>query len=257
MLIPVASIKSQRFDRERDPAAVMEMAKSLMTVQLQPIRVLPITNGEPLVYRVIDGGTRLAAARFLGWEFIDCVVAEADLTPTDELVQCYTANKKRTGWTVLQEAEMFTTMMKENNWTPAELARQLDIAPSEVTKVLAISKDLVVPLKNLVAEMKLAPSSAYLLSRGSVEAQMAIVDKAASMTRQEIEVYIGQQGGGKKKTVVKTNSVKIGCVTVTFPADMPDAQINAFLATVAAAVKAAEKAGLPASQFSLFLPKQK
>ena len=70
------------------------------------------------------------------------MIVEEDITATTELIQSFTANAQRSDFTPLEKAELIQMLMRENNWSPAEVARQLGISPAEVCKLLAISKDL-------------------------------------------------------------------------------------------------------------------
>src|ERR1017187_9370597 len=90
--LPLTSIIVEDRQRETKPDAVASLAESMKTLGLiQPI-VINQNN------RLIAGGHRLAAARFLGWESIDVVYRET--MSEDELQELeLTENVKRSDLT--------------------------------------------------------------------------------------------------------------------------------------------------------------
>ena len=254
-MIPVQSVKDQRFNRPRSVHTVQTMAASIMTHgQLQPIRAVRITTDDAQpVYRVIEGGTRLAAFRYLGKDFIDAVIVEEDITATTELIQSFTANAQRSDFTPLEKAELIQMLMRENNWSPAKVARQLGISPAEVCKLLAIGKDLIDPLKVMVADLTLGASTAYLLCRLPAEVQAELVEKAAGMTRDTAERLVAKYGTKNRKPKPVMKTVKSGCVTVTYCDTVSRAEFREAIARIEAADKQAERNGKQPADLGFFM----
>ena len=243
MKLLLTDLLPQLFDRPRDPAEVERLAQSLRAEgQLVPIRVVKVGTR----WRIVEGGTRAAAARYLGWPEIEAVAEERELSAFEELRQCFTANEARSGFTPLQRAELFQRLLQEGNLTGAELAAKLGISPSEVTKVLAISRNLIGPLKELVESSKLSASIAYLMSRLPEEVQKSLAPKATELRRETVEGLVARHAGARPKPV-KPVQVKDGPAVVTLPGQWTLAQGLEWLSKVSEAMRKCDKLGLPAA----------
>lgn len=242
--LPPASILPPLLNRERPLEVIQKMAQSLkLHGQLQPCRVAKEGGG----YRTIAGETRRQAALYLGWKTIQCVVVEG-LTPLEQKLQTFEENEQRAGWTPIERAEFYQGLIAENNWTLTELATRLRKHPPEITKTLAISRNLIEPMKALVAAGKLPASNAYLWSRLPAEVQAKHVDQASELKREFIEGLLGEQKSKEKKPKpAPPVVVRIGGMIVSIPADAPVEIGKANAERLLESFRKAERHNLPVS----------
>jgi ParB family chromosome partitioning protein len=149
-------------DRERTLEQIRQMADSMRDIGLlQPIRV----KAEGGAYRVVAGETRRRAALFLGWAEIAAILVALDLTETAELIETFEENNTRTGWSILQRAEVYQRLIRLNDWSLKEVAAHTHTSPSDVTKALLVSSRFPEEFRPLVLSGEFPASCAYLIAR--------------------------------------------------------------------------------------------
>jgi hypothetical protein len=125
----------------------------------------------------------------------------------------------RQDMTDLEYAAVYQQLMKLNNWSPAELWRQLKVNPATATKRLAISTKLCDQVKTLVAESKLAVRAAYAISRvADIPTQIELADKfiRGVFCVEGIEAEVKRiLKGGKRPVKEKPLTLKIGDIELT------------------------------------------
>ena len=122
-----------------DEASLNRLAASMKEHgQLQPIRVRwEESRG---VYVIIAGERRWRAARIAGLPTIDCVVVEDALDPAAILRQQIIENALREDLPPAEKAKAFKAVMDAHGWNGKQLAEQLHLDPSTVSRALAILK---------------------------------------------------------------------------------------------------------------------
>jgi ParB/RepB/Spo0J family partition protein len=215
---------------------------------LQPI--IAFRKGETA--ETVDGETRRLAALMAGVDSVPILVYGQPLSDADLVLAQLQSNEMRLGFSELERAELYATLMQLNGWTQAELARFIHVSPSRVSRVMSISQRLPEELRLLIGEGdgKIPPSSAYHLSR--LPTPEVMKDMAEKIVKgllcrdavgSAVTEYLRKGKGTKKDKPVK---VTIEGVTVII-ATQELQKIFSLLASLDAALKKLEKHGLPLS----------
>jgi ParB family chromosome partitioning protein len=120
---------------EFEPLALARLAESIRTKGLlQPISVRRVDGGDR--FMIVAGERRWQAARDAGLSTITCIVFDREL-PAGELLalQCI-ENLLRENLTRTEQAKAFRTLLTVNNWTQAELARELGVSQPTISQSL-------------------------------------------------------------------------------------------------------------------------
>jgi ParB family chromosome partitioning protein len=152
-----------------------------------------------------DGHFRLEAAREAGLKEMPVIVFQHKPDEAELLATQLTINGHRLALNPMDERDAFLRLMKLKVWSPKDLATGLAISPSEVTRVLSLSK-LSPDEQQLVREGKITKSAAYALSRMPAEERASLVEKAASgeITRDQLNARARKKD---KSESVKTRRV--------------------------------------------------
>lgn len=182
------------------------------------ITVYPAKHTEPGEwFRLLVGQHRLEGAKRAGRAEIQaCIVPEPS---TIEKVAIYfreNANRKSLG--PIEMASLVTTAMNAGpeKLTGKQVAKLFGISEAAVSKCLAIDKNLHPELKTLVAQLKMVPRAAYIVSRiFPQENQPEFWRLNSARTVDELEDLVSMQSCDKPKE--KGASVVVEGVKVTFP----------------------------------------
>ncbi len=253
--IPIARI-------ERDPAQPREefdeeslarLAESLRTRgQLQPIRVR-WDEGRG-VYVILCGERRWRAAQQAGLATLSCIVVDGDLDEGELLSIQLVENCLREDLRPIEQARAFRTLMERNGWSISQVARELAIDHSSISRALALL-DLPGPVQDLVEQGRLAPATGYEVSKlpDSTE-QQALAERVVSenLSRSETIEAVRQSSarsprpgakgrGGSRSRKPSTRLFRFpnGRVTVELKRESGDEAIRALLVEALAQLDAA------------------
>lgn len=164
-LIPVDRIERdpgqprEDFDEE----ALRRLAESMRTRgQLQPIRVR-WDEGRG-VYVVIVGERRWRAAHMAGLATLSCTVHDGAMDQGELLALQLVENVLREDLRPIEEARAYRTLMERNGWSVSQLARELAIDHSGVSRALALL-ELPASVQEQVEQGALPPATAYEVSK--------------------------------------------------------------------------------------------
>jgi ParB family chromosome partitioning protein len=120
---------------EFEPLALARLAESIKTKGLlQPISVRRVDGGDK--FMIVAGERRWQAARNAGLSAITCIVFERELPPSELLALQCIENLLRENLTRTEQAKAFRTLLTVNNWTQAELARELGVSQPTISQSL-------------------------------------------------------------------------------------------------------------------------
>lgn len=161
--IPLSDI--QLLDNVRSVDEPPEALTENIRVQglLHPIVVRPAANkthGKP--YELIVGYRRLKAFETLGWETIPASVHDA--SDQQVLAELISENLQREDPSPLDEAKVMQRMIDTFGWSHSQVAAQLGVDRSQVTKRLGLLR-LPEKVKDMVAEGSLTASHAEVVAR--------------------------------------------------------------------------------------------
>lgn len=228
-MILLTMIVGPLLDRERSLAAIQKMADSLRELgQLQPIRVRRLPDGK---FRVIEGMTRVMAARFIGLSELMAVIVTDDISEDDEIAQTIVANDVRHDFKRIERASNYALLLNKYGWTQAKLAKHLGISTSTLNKVLAIDRSLIAELKAKVTEGAMAFTNGYTISRLDAAKQREYIDTAPKMTREQIEELVARLLCNRPPKP-KPTPITVDGHTFVIPAGVPNEVIERFVAMV-------------------------
>lgn len=116
-------------------------------------------------YQIIAGERRWRATKLAGLTEIDCIIRDADeLNESEILAQQLIENCLREDLKVTEQAQVFRELMDRHSWTAKELARELHVSETRVSRALAILK-LPPSLVEKVDSGEIPARAAYELSR--------------------------------------------------------------------------------------------
>lgn len=194
---------------EFDPEDMERLAESLRAKgQLQPIRVR--WSEERSMYIVLAGERRWRASRMAGLAELQCVVHEGPLDDADKLGLQVIENALRSDLKPIEQARAYRRVIDAKSWTMAELAAELAIHPTTVSRALALL-ELPVSIQDQVEQGGLSPSAAAEISKLDNQAdQVAIAEAVASqnLARDEIAAIV-RTVKARKAPVPKPDPVDI------------------------------------------------
>jgi len=211
-------ISDPKQPREEFPEEAIERLASSIREQgqLSPIRV----RWEDLEQKwiIISGERRWRATQRAGLSTIDCYFHDGPLTKSEILEQQVIENCLREDLQPMEEAKAFSTLMEINTWTGKQVAEALRVAPSKVSRALALLK-LPNDLQGQIEAGGISARAGYELSKlPNNDARRELAQKAASksLTHQQTANAVRQQKGkakakprGTKQTFISEKGWKV------------------------------------------------
>ena len=159
--------------------ALLRLGQSIQAKgQLAPIRVR--WNDDLEKWFIIVGERRWRAARQAGLATIECYFHEGELSRADVLEQQLIENLLREDLKPVEEASAFVTLMELNGWNGKQVAQELRVPASKVSRALALLQ-LPQEIQQRVDSGELPARSAYELSKLSDENQQReLVEQAVA-----------------------------------------------------------------------------
>jgi len=184
---------------EFSPDAIQRLAKSIKEKgQLHPIRVR--WSDDRGKWIVISGERRWRATKEAGLPTIDCYFQNDDLDSSVVLEQQLIENLLREDLKPMEQARGFAALMELNDWTGKQVANSLHVAPSTVSRALALL-DLPPEVQDRVSRGEIAARAAYEITKlPSAEAQRSIA-AVDSPTTAKISAAVNQRRGKKKPAI--------------------------------------------------------
>jgi ParB family transcriptional regulator, chromosome partitioning protein len=186
---------------EFDPDGLARLAESLKTRgQLQPIRVR-WDEGRG-VYIIIMGERRWRAAVQAGLATMSCVIHEKPIESGEQLALQLIENALREDLRPIEQAKAYRRLLDLNGWTGTQLARELAITQSSITRALALL-ELPGSLQEKVDDGELAPRTAYEIGKLADPAeQVALAEQVAAdkLTGDQIAEVVKARKIGKAAT---------------------------------------------------------
>ncbi len=163
---------------EFDSDAVERLAQSLKsTGQLAPIRV---RWSEPhQKWLIVAGERRWRAAQQAGLTSIECYFYEEELTDGEILRLQLVENLLRENLRPIEEARGFQRLMQLQNYTGKEVAAELSVPESKVSRSLALLR-LPEDIQQLIETGKIASRVAYEISKATTPAEQRRLAKLAA-----------------------------------------------------------------------------
>lgn len=163
--IPVAKIgpDPDQPREEFDAAALQRLAESLKARgQIQPISVRWIE--ERGQYVIVCGERRWRAAALAGLSTMSCVVLDRPVPPGELLALQLVENLLREDLKPIEQARAYRSLMDGNGWSVSQVARELAVDHSNVSRALAL---LTLPgeVQGQVEQGALSPATAYEVSK--------------------------------------------------------------------------------------------
>jgi len=183
--------------KEFDPEELRLLGESLAAEgQLQPIRVWwDEASGMNVIE---DGERRWRAAKLAGLGTLDAMIEAKALTPGERLRRQMVANCVRVDLNDVEKAATMGRLMASEGWSKGQLAAELKMTNSAVSKVLSLLK-LDEGVRELVKEGKLAPHTAYELSGETPEVQREVAGKVVEgkLSRSKAVAEVGKARAAK------------------------------------------------------------
>jgi len=181
---------------EFDPDALARLAESLkQRGQLQPIRVRWDEATDR--YIVIVGERRYRAAKLAGLQTITCIVTMEDASPQQLLEDQLVENALREDLRPLEQARAFRSLLTARGLTRRQLAERLQIGHASITRALALL-ELPTPIQDDVEAGKIAPNTAYEISKVEDPGEQATLARAAAGGRLGRDELKGLTSASKK-----------------------------------------------------------
>lgn len=235
---------------EFEPGALNRLAESLRAKgQLQPIRVR--WDAGRSQYVIVCGERRWRAAGLAGLATMQCVVMEAPASAAELLGLQVIENMLREDLRPIEQARAYRQLMDGHGWTVAQLARELAVDHSGVSRALALL-DLPASVQEQVDRGDLAPSIAYEVTKlEDPEARAEVAARAVSegLSRSEVVEAVhrarprpakGKGRGGKPRPRPTSASIRTaaGKLTLENRRGVDDATFLAALLEAVDAIKA-------------------
>jgi ParB family chromosome partitioning protein len=148
---------------EFDAEALQRLADSLKARgQIQPISVRWIE--ERGQYVIVCGERRWRAATLAGLPTLSCTVHDRPIGPGELLAMQLVENLLREDLKPIEQARAYRALMESHGWTVSQVARELAVDHSNVSRALALL-NLPGPVREQVEQGELAPSVAYEVSK--------------------------------------------------------------------------------------------
>jgi len=148
---------------EFDAEALQRLADSLKARgQIQPISVRWSEEGER--YVIVCGERRWRAATLAGLTTMSCVVVDRPVPPGELLALQLVENLLREDLKPIEQARAYRSLMDGNGWSVSQVARELAVDHSNVSRALAL---LTLPedVQGQVEQGVLSPATAYEVSK--------------------------------------------------------------------------------------------
>jgi ParB family transcriptional regulator, chromosome partitioning protein len=234
---------------EFDVDALQRLADFLKTRgQIQPISVRWSEDREQ--YVIVCGERRWRAAALAGLTTMSCVVQDKPIPPGDLLALQLVENLLREDLKPIEQARAYRALMDGNGWSVSQVARELAVDHSNVSRALAL---LTLPegVQGQVEQGVLSPATAYEVSKlddPASQAEVASRVVAEGLSRSETveavhrardKARIAKGRGAKpRKPTVRTIKTTLARVTVEFKRAVDLAEIETALAEALAKVRA-------------------
>lgn len=148
---------------EFDEDGLARLAESLKARgQLQPIRVRWDEGRK--AYVILCGERRWRAATQAGLRTMTCVIQEGPIAPGEMLALQLVENLIREDLRPIEQAKAFRSLMELNGWSARQVARELAIDHTGVTRALALL-ELPASVQEHVERGDLSPATAYEVSK--------------------------------------------------------------------------------------------
>jgi ParB family chromosome partitioning protein len=243
-LLPDPNQPRKTFSQEE----LFELSQSLAKHGfLHPLRVRKVGEDS---YIIVDGQRRWMAAKMLGHAEAPCIVESDEIDDTLAFERALIANCQREDLKPLEEARAFERLMREKNWTGEQLAAEVHMSPSKVSRALKLLT-LPLDLQERVEKGFLSPAKAYELSKAAPAVMRELADKAEGMTRDEIAGAI-KSNGQPKGEAVKRVAVKLAEAKSVTVAGMIDS-MDSLIAIVEDFLSRARKARTQGMEVSTFV----
>ncbi len=148
---------------EFDPDELKSLSESLKTRgQLQPITVCwEEGRGQ---YVIVCGERRWRAAKLAGMTTMAATILSRAPEPGERLALQLIENLLRSDLRPVEQAKAYRQLMSLHGWTAAQLARELAVTESKLTRALSLL-ELPAPVQEQVEQGFLAPATAYEISK--------------------------------------------------------------------------------------------
>jgi ParB family chromosome partitioning protein len=237
---------------EFDAGALGRLADSLKARgQIQPITVRWDEGGGR--YVIVCGERRWRAAELAGLTTMSCVVLDKPAPPGDLLALQLVENLLREDLKPIEQARAYRSLIESNGWTVSQVARELAVDHSNVSRALALL-DLPAAVQTQVEQGALPPATAYEISKvagAGEQADLAARVVSEGLSRAETVAAVrerkpaapkGRGAGRAKKVTSRTLKTSVGVkVTLECRRGLDDALVRAALAELTARLDA--KAG--------------
>ena len=207
---------------EFDQDSLGRLADSLKTRgQLQPIRVRWVEERQS--YVIIAGERRWRAGVIAGLRTMTCVIHDAPVSSGELLALQLIENMVREDLKPIEQARAFRSLQERNGWSVRQLARELAIDHTGVSRALALL-ELPAAGQASVEQGDLPAATAYELSKvDDPAAQERLAEKvlAEGLSRAETIEAVHRAPSRKKKgkpapkLKPTTRSFRIGAIKIT------------------------------------------
>ena len=207
--VPVDQVQadSEQPRKRFDEASLEELASSIRSKgQLQPIRVRWSDDENSWV--IVAGERRWRAAAMAGLANVDCYFHEDELTESEILEEQIIENLHRRSLKPVEEAKSFARLIEINNWNGKQLAKNLAIHPTKVSRSLALLK-LPDDIQQQIEDGQLPARTAYELSKikGDNRRQIIAEQSNQNLTSQQTAKKVRQRLGKKAKSRGRTHNL--------------------------------------------------
>jgi ParB family transcriptional regulator, chromosome partitioning protein len=194
---------------EFDAEALQRLADSLKARgQIQPISVRWVEDREQ--YVIVCGERRWRAAALAGLSIMSCVVLDRPVPPGELLAMQLVENLLREDLKPIEQARAYRALMDGNGWTVSQVARELAVDHSNVSRALAL-----LSLPSLVQEQveqgALPPATAYEVSKledPDAQAMVAARVVAEGLSRAETVEEVRKVASRPKVALSKGRGVR-------------------------------------------------
>ncbi|MBV8268035.1 MAG: ParB/RepB/Spo0J family partition protein [Planctomycetaceae bacterium] len=172
---------------EFDEEALARLAESLKTRgQLMPIRVR--WDAGRGTYVILAGERRWRAARMAGLAELQCVIHDEEMTADERLAMQLVENALRDDLRPVEQARAYKRLMEAKGWTMTELAIELRVHQTSVSRALALL-ELPCTVQEQVEQGVLAPSAAAEIAKlPNPEQQRVVAEEAVASGLKRSEV---------------------------------------------------------------------
>jgi ParB family chromosome partitioning protein len=239
-----------------DDEAIARLADSLKTRgQIQPIRVR--WDEAAGIYLIVCGERRWRASMLAELPTLSCVIMDGPVSTADLLAMQLVENLLREDLKPVEQAKAFRSMMDSNAWSARQLARELALDHTGVTRALALL-ELPAAVQDQVERGEMSPATAYevtkiedpeeraevaarVVSEGLSRAETIEAVKRASPSR-KAGASKGRGASKPSKPVVKTFRAPNGRVTIELRKGLDASELAATLRQVMEMLEPADSA---------------